>query len=242
MDDKRLLIAVLVASLLVGARSSGEAHGLVGKRFFPATLATDDRFVADELSFPTVFSIKTPASADTPATKQTDINAEIAKRLSPDLGVSVASTWKILDPEGSPTVTGFDNMEVSFKYVFWRSPEHEALLSGGVSWDVGGTGAARIGAESFDTVTPTLLFGKGFGDLPERVEVLRPLALTGFFGVAMPTRRANKTVAVTDGGGVEVQREVNPSVARSGASHSSTTSSTSSRSSVTSASAHRSTA
>lgn len=216
MDNVRRVLTLLVASLLLGVAPGADAHGLIGKRFFPATLATDDPFVADELSFPTVFSIKTPASGETPATKQTDISAEIAKRLSPNLGVSAAGTWRILDPDGSRTLTGFDNLEVELKYVFWTSAEHEMLLSAAVGWDVGGTGSTKVGAESFDTVTPTLLFGKGFGDLPERVELLRPLAVTGFVGVAMPTRHANKTVRVNDAGDVEVEREVNASVAHWG--------------------------
>ena len=37
---------------------SVSAHGLIGQRFFPATLAIDDPFVADELSLPTVLHIR----------------------------------------------------------------------------------------------------------------------------------------------------------------------------------------
>ena len=61
-------------------------------------------------------------------------------------------------------------MEVSLKYVFFKSEEHETLISAGVSWDVGGTGSKKVGAESFDTVTPPLFFGKGFGDLPDSLD------------------------------------------------------------------------
>src|SRR5207247_2336135 len=108
------------------------------------------------------------------------------------------------------------------KYVFWKSPEHETLVSAGVSWDVGGTGSKRIGAESFDTVTPQLFFGKGFGDLPDAVAFLKPLALTGAFGVNLPTRRFNKTITVEDeageeeGGRVSVEKELNPKVVQWG--------------------------
>jgi hypothetical protein len=100
-------------------------------------------------------------------------------------------------------------MEVSLKYVFWKSPEHETLLSAGVSWDVGGTGSKKIGAESFDTVTPQLFFGKGFGDLPSAVEWLKPVALTGAIGLNIPTRRFNQTISLNDDGDVEVTRELN---------------------------------
>ena len=45
-------LAVIVV-LLTSATGAG-AHGMIGQRFFPATLAIDDPFVADELSLPTV--------------------------------------------------------------------------------------------------------------------------------------------------------------------------------------------
>jgi hypothetical protein len=103
-------------------------------------------------------------------------------------------------------------MEVSLKYVFFKSEQHEALLSVGLDWDVGGTGSKKVGAESFDTVTPTLFFGKGFGDLPDSVELAKPLALTGALGVAIPSRRTNVIKTVEDDGSVSVEREVNPTV------------------------------
>src|SRR5262245_60993798 len=148
-----LFVGAIVLSL-AGSAATASAHGLIGGRFLPATLATDDPFVADELSFPTIFHIKNPRSGDTPATKQTDFSAEFSKRLTPDLGLSLAGTWRVLAPEDGATVTGFDNMEVSLKYQIFKSPVHETLVSLGVSWDVGGTGSQKVGAERFDTVKP----------------------------------------------------------------------------------------
>ena len=54
------LWALAAASIAMIAASSAAAHGFAGKRFFPATLATDDPFVADELSLPTIASQKMP--------------------------------------------------------------------------------------------------------------------------------------------------------------------------------------
>src|SRR5438309_10071043 len=173
MRGKALFACALALALSLTSVHVAQAHGLIGKRFFPATLATDDPFVADELSLPTISHIKTPG--DTP-TRETDISAEISKRLTPDLGVSLAGTYKILDADASPLLNGFDNMEVTLKYVFFKNAEHETLLSAGLSWDVGGTGSKKVGAESFDTITPTLFWGKGFGDLPEALQFVRPLA------------------------------------------------------------------
>src|SRR5690348_15869472 len=44
--------AVPVAVILLSADSVVLAHGLVSKRVFPATILTDDPFVADEISLP----------------------------------------------------------------------------------------------------------------------------------------------------------------------------------------------
>ncbi len=212
-------IAVAATVTLLSAAPPSSAHGLIGQRFFPATLAIDDPFVADELSLPTFSFMSFRGAADTPALRQYDLSAELSKRLSPDLGVSVAGTFTILDPEHGRVESGFDNMEVLLKYVFFKSAPHETLLSAGVAWDVGGTGSKRIGAESFDTVGPQLFFGKGLGDLPERAWWLRPAAVTGAFGVDIPTRRYNKTITEGDEdgeGGVTVERELNPVVVRWG--------------------------
>jgi hypothetical protein len=222
MGTRRLGVCLaLLAALVPGPGSGAWAHGIIGQRFFPATLAIDDPFVADELSLPTVSFMPFPSSSDSPAFRLTTVSGEFSKRLTPDLGFSLAGNLAILDPDHGKTQSGFDNMEVSLKYVFWKSAEHETLLSTGVSWEVGGTGSKRIGADSFDTVTPQFFFGKGFGDLPEKLAVLKPLAVTGAFGFAIPTRRYNKTYVSpdegdsedsSDSGGVTVEKELNPKV------------------------------
>ena len=196
--------------VLLLSAAPAAAHGLIGQRFFPATLSIDDPFVADELSLPTIFHIRNRGSEDSPPTLQTDLSGELSKRLSPNLGVSLGGTYTLLDPIPGKSSSGFDNMEVSLKYVFWKSEEHETLLSAGVSWDVGGTGSKNIGADSFDTVTPRLFFGKGFGDLPGALDWLKPAALTGALGLDLPTRRHNQTISLNDDGDVEVDRELNP--------------------------------
>ncbi len=196
---------------------SVHAHGLIGKCFLPATLATDDPFVADELSLPTVSHIRRPASGDVPATKETEIGGEVSKRLSPNLGLTIDGVYRILDQERDATLKGFDNLGVRLKYVFFRNPEHQTLLAAGVGWDVGGTGSAEVGAESFHTVTPQLFWGKCFGDLPDSLSFLQPFVVTGLFGVGVPSRRTNTTVNVNpDTGEVTVQRDINPNVAKWG--------------------------
>ena len=218
MDTRRFGLGFIFLAGIAGAAGSAHAHGLIGQRFFPSTLTIDDPFVADELSLPTIMHIKTPGSGDTPPTRETDVSAEFSKRLSPNLGFSLAGNLKLLDPDGGKLASGFDNMEVSLKYVFFKNAEHETLVSAGLAWEVGGTGGKNVGADSFDTVTPALFFGKGLGDLPDAVELLKPLAVTGTFGVAIPTREHNKIVSVTDTGDVQIDREPNPNVAQWGLS------------------------
>jgi hypothetical protein len=219
MNARRYAVTLSVLVALVGSVVSAEAHGMIGERFLPATLATDDPFVADELSLPTVFSILTPASGESPRTKFTSLSGEFSKRLSPNLGLSLSGAWDVLAPQGRPdddntkVLTGFENMEINLKYVFFKLPRHELLLSAGLSWEVGGTGSKKVGADSFDTFTPTLYFGKGMGDLPDALEWLKPIAVTGVFGWAVPNRVRTQTISTDeDTGEVTVEREFNPTV------------------------------
>src|SRR5258708_1321225 len=46
--------AAVAAVILLSANSAALAHGWAGQRFFPATILTDDPFVADEISLPQV--------------------------------------------------------------------------------------------------------------------------------------------------------------------------------------------
>jgi hypothetical protein len=176
-----------VGVLLAGTAAPARAHGVVGERFFPATLAVDDPFVADELSLPTVSITKRHGSAGAPSTLETDFSADVSKRLSPDLGIALGGTFVLLDQkQGLPTIGGFDNLALQLKYVFVKQPAYELIVAGGVDIDVGGTGQQRIGADSTSTFTPSLFFGEGLGVLPDALRYLRPLAVTGVLGVALP--------------------------------------------------------
>src|SRR6185369_11458207 len=170
--------AGLLAALLA-MPATALAHGVVGKRFFPATIATDDPFVSDELSLPTISSVRSNGSEDEPSTRETSISGEFSKRITPDFGISVGVEHQRLSPSGQPSVNGFGNLELGLKYQFYKNEASETLLSAGLGWEVGGTGNKSVGADSFSTFTPTLFFGKGFGDLPSSMPMLKPLALTG---------------------------------------------------------------
>lgn len=195
--------AALVA-LCCAACGHAHAHGFAGKRFFPATLATEDPFVADELSLPTISFQRSPASGDGPASRETDFSLDVAKRVTENFGIGFGATYKLIHPEGGEAQRGFDNLAASAKYKFYQSDEHETILSVGIDWDIGGSGSKRVGAESFSTVTPGLFFGKGFGDLPSEMKFLRPFAITGQIGVGIPSR--SRTTTIGDEGDVDVER------------------------------------
>ena len=212
IEYNKLAIA-LFATLPLGAL----AHGFAGKRFFPATLATDDPFVSDELSLPTLTSSRTAASGEEASTRERSAAVDFAKRITPDLGISLGTEYQRLTAEGESTQSGFGNLELGVKYQLYRNDAHEALLALGLDWEVGSSGSRKVGAEQFSTFTPTLFYGKGFGDLPESVPYLKPLALTGTLGVAIPSRTSTTTTTIDpDTGELASQVERHPNVLQAG--------------------------
>jgi hypothetical protein len=140
---------------------AANAHGFAGDRFFPATILTDDPFVADEMSLPTL----TYTPADTDGTHEWDLDFDIAKRLTPDLGITFGDTYKWVHTPGMPTVSGWDSIN---------------------------TGRVNaLGTDSFTTLSPTLDFGKGFGDLPDSMPWAKPFAITTNLSFDFPTRVNN---------------------------------------------------
>ena len=192
--------------------SPGVAHEIVGNRFFPATLGIDDPGVNDELSLPTVDSFKT---GDVPAVRQRDVSAEFSKRITEDFAVSFGSTYTFLGPI-DPTAAGangFQNLDTTFKYRVFRNPEHEFVMSVGLSVEWGGTGADNVGAEAFNHYTPNLYFGKGLGDLPDTLSWIRPAAITGQVGYSIPGRNSTTIFGVDpDSGNPTVDTQFHPRV------------------------------
>ena len=207
------MLATLAASTTIT-----RAHEIVGNRFFPATLAIDDPGVNDELALPTISMSKT---GDYPSFKQLDVSGEFSKRITEDFAVSFAPTWSRLYAPGGPAIAGaqgFQNLETTFKYRLFKNPEHEFVMSVGLEIEWGGSGAQGVGAERFTVYTPTLYFGKGFGDLPTTMNWARPFAITGQIGYSIPG--ASKTTTSTidpDTGEQSIDIEFNPRVFNWGA-------------------------
>jgi len=177
----RAVAVVAVTAVLPITHAS--AHCFVGNRFFPATLNVDDPCVADELSLPTVAAFPT---GDDPSAREIDISGELSKKITDTFGISLEGTWIHTREPGGATVHGFDNLGTSFKFQFLTDPTDEFVMSASLDVDWGGTGDKSV-ADSFSTLTPTLFVGKGFGFLPESLKYLKPLAITGQVGYAVPT-------------------------------------------------------
>jgi hypothetical protein len=206
-----------LAIALVPLSHSG-AHEIVGNRFFPATLGIDDPGVNDELALPTVSAFKT---GDNPSFKELDFSAEYSKRITEAFAISISPAYSHLSAPGGPTgmgASGFQNLETTFKYRVFRDPDHEFVMSVGLIVDWGGTGASSVGADPFNTYTPTIYFGKGLGDLPDSLSWIRPVAITGQVGYAIPGRSSITTFGIDpDSGDPTADTEFNPRVLNWGA-------------------------
>jgi len=153
------------------------AHSVCGDRIFPATLNIDDPGVNDELALPTV----TWAPQNSDGAGETDVVGAWTKTIFPNLGLSFADGTSWQHPGGY----GWFALDTELKYNFFCIPEHEFMGSVGfdVSWGGTGTGA-QSGSPNF--YAPVLDVGKGFGDLPRSLNLLRPFAITAQIFTSTP--------------------------------------------------------
>ncbi len=187
------LLSCLAFIFLLAYPAITFAHGVAGQRFFPTTFAVDDPFISDEFSV-LYNSIKMNDETGGPRTQTSSLDFGYSKRILPAFGIQFDESYQRLHTEGDGTVSGFGNLGVNLKYQFYTSAEHEAILSFGVSDEIGNTGNRNVGSEPFSTLSPAFYFGKGFGDLFEPTSLLRPLAVTGVIGVNFPTSSTTNDV------------------------------------------------
>jgi hypothetical protein len=106
------------------------------------------------------------------------IDWSFARLLTPTLAIIIDCGWIHQDwPIGH--TSGFDTTDVGLKYEAYRNNEHETLVSVGLLWGIGHSGAQAVGTDGPNTIQPAVYFGKGFGDLPDSLSWLRPFAITG---------------------------------------------------------------
>ncbi len=182
------ILYLMISSVVAMTPAVSFAHGVAGQRFFPTTFAVDDPFISDEFSILYNY-IKMNDETGRPRIQTSSLDIGYSKRIFPYFGIEVDGTYQNLHTEGDGTARGFGNLDVNLKYQFYTSAEHETILSVGVSDEIGHTGSVDVGADPFSTITPAFYFGKGFGDLPQSAQFLRPFAVTGVIGYGFPSQK-----------------------------------------------------
>lgn len=191
--------AALASAGLLGSYAPCFAHAEAGARTFPVTLTLDDPGVEDEASIPT-FSWQRQGNADAGPTHEYDITGEFDKRITARLGIAINDGYTIQSVQGGKTQTGWDDLVVTLKYLTYVNDPHEFIVSLGIIREFGRTGTAHIGADEYGNTTPTIYFGKGFGDVP--VPALRPLAITGTAGFSIADKELKSLPGDQGSGGV----------------------------------------
>ena len=191
-----LLRRLLLALAMLGSAHGAQAHGIAGNRFFPDTLTFDDPAVADEAIVPNFSSSKHPGEGGDVTDNRFDW--AFFRLLTPDLGFTVDSAW-VHRNWGIAQRSGFDVTSVGIKGLAYRNDLHETLVSAGLSWGIGHSGAQGIGANAPDLLRPGIFFGKGFGDLPDGLAHREELA--GRFIYAGVYRGARHRMVQGDGTG-----------------------------------------
>lgn len=180
--------AALALSLAAFGATSGpaSAHGVAGARIFVTTLQIDDPSVADEMSLPTVTLQRSGANGGPGPIYNTTLAGEFVKRITENFALGISSAVVSVNTLNDKRRIGFNNIVLNAKYRAYVNPEHEFVMSVGVSRQFGTTGSTKIDAPRVSSTSPNFYFGKGLGDLP--IGYLRPLAVTGQLSYAISER------------------------------------------------------
>ena len=183
----------LIAAVVIAISHAAHAHGIVGNRVFPGTLAFDDPAVMDELILPAVSRLKHPG--DGADVVDDRIGGAFSRLLTSTLAFEVESGW-VHRNWGSAPRSGFETTSLGLKGLLYKNDLHEMMLSAGLAWGIRGSGARGIGESGPDSLQPGIFFGKGFGDLPDSLSWLRPFAVTGAVTLEHPLAGTSSNLAV----------------------------------------------
>jgi hypothetical protein len=189
MNPRYLLSTLTVSAMAL--TNHAHAHGYAGDHMFISTLLIDDPNVADEASLPTFSFLPQPTDGG-PAANQYGLEFEWDKRITENFGFAIDGGYNWLTQPGAKTANGWNNLAVTLKYKPYVNADHEFMLSVGVERDFARTGAngtngAVLDNDDSSSTTPTIYFGKGFGDIP--IGWVRPLALTGELGYTIADKK-----------------------------------------------------
>jgi hypothetical protein len=167
---------------MIAISHAAQAHGIVGNRVFPGTLAFDDPAVMDELVLAGT-GLKHPGEgADVTDNR---IGWSFTRLLTSTVSVGFEGGW-LHRNWGVSQRSGFDGIALTVKDLLYKNELHEVMISADLAWRVGHSGAQGVGANKPDTLSPGIFFAKGFGDAPDTLSWLRPFALTGAITLEHP--------------------------------------------------------
>ena len=168
--------------------ASAHAHGVVGQRTFIEPFITEDVNPKNE------FVIARPEWDHSREGRTFSVGFGLEKKLADHLSLTLDSEWVDISPKphDEPHESGFNNLGITFKYAFFINPVHEAIASIALE-STAPTGTTDVGAEVDPSFKPFLLYGKGFGDLPQAMRYVRPLAVQGDAGFEVSIDRQRTT-------------------------------------------------
>jgi hypothetical protein len=140
----RVRVGIALTTLGVLALSQpAHSHGIAGNRYFDGTLTFDDPAVADEAILPSYIYLEQRTQGSNAIENR--INWSFARLLTPTLAVTFDSGWI---HQGWPIgrASGFDTTDIGLKYEAYRNNQHETLVSVGLAWGIGHSGAQAVGA------------------------------------------------------------------------------------------------
>jgi hypothetical protein len=170
-----LIIQLLFFITFAVVSITANAHGTVGKRFFPSAISQDEPFINDKLALPIFYS-------ETTGTNNQDIwttnpKLEYAKTITKNFQASVTASYLHINNPDTNIKNGFDNWEAGVRYNLFLLPHVESIMSVGLNAKRGGSGSHLVDNQK-TTISPEILFAQGLALLPESVKLLRPLGFS----------------------------------------------------------------
>jgi hypothetical protein len=175
------------------------AHAIAGDHYFPDTFTIDSPAVSDDLDLPGVMLQK--HQADGGEVMDRELPFSVSRLLAPgwQFGIDSGYDWR---RSSSTQKSGFEAVTLSLKSQILRDDDDESLATLGLGWSVGHSGAKGIGADATNSFNPGVSVGQGFGNLPQYLFFLRPVAVTGAIEAALPiSRRSAMNLAVDPASG-----------------------------------------
>ena len=143
---------------MVALSHAAQAHGIVGNRVFPGTLAFDDPAVTDELILPAVSSLKHPGEGVDVTDNR--IGGSFTRLLTSTVAFGIESGWMHRN-WGPSQRWGSDTTTLGLKGLLYSNELHEVMISAGLGWGIGSSGAQGVSANNPDTLQPGIFSAKG---------------------------------------------------------------------------------